>query len=163
MHIKFIDSYMEIKDDSWWWLTVFYFLWKQRPWCHEGLVTLFVLRTGQVHVGEALGVGWWLLHWVRVVDQGRHCGHGGVAWGEHQHYLVPHIMLCSASKSSIRRFVITEEAPTRAFSWLKAATTAFTFKTLLWHYAKRALAPQSLNVTLGPRHNYHKGRAAIRH
>ena len=34
----------------------------------------------------------------------------------------------SASKSSIRRFVITEKAPTRAFSWLKAATTAFTFK-----------------------------------
>ena len=27
----------------------------------------------------------------------------------------------SASKSSIRRFVITEKAPTRAFSWLKAA------------------------------------------
>ena len=36
----------------------------------------------------------------------------------------------SASKSSIRRFVFTEKAPTRAFSWLKAATTAFTFKTL---------------------------------
>ena len=35
----------------------------------------------------------------------------------------------SASQSSIRRFVITEKAPTRAFSWLKAATTAFTFKT----------------------------------
>ena len=28
----------------------------------------------------------------------------------------------SASKRSIRRFVITEKAPTRAFSWLKAAT-----------------------------------------
>ena len=41
----------------------------------------------------------------------------------------------SASKSSIRRFVITEKAPTRAFSWLKAASTAFTFKTLLRHYA----------------------------
>ena len=36
----------------------------------------------------------------------------------------------SASKRSIRRFVITEKAPTRAFSWLKAATTAFIFKTL---------------------------------
>ena len=46
----------------------------------------------------------------------------------------------SASRSSIRRFVITEKAPTRAFSWLKAATTAFTFKTLLRHYAKRALS-----------------------
>ena len=38
----------------------------------------------------------------------------------------------SASKSSIRRFVITEKAPTRAFSWLKATTTAFTFK--IRHY-----------------------------
>ena len=47
----------------------------------------------------------------------------------------------SASKRSIRRFAITEKAPTRAFSWLKAATTAFTFKTLLRHYAKRALTP----------------------
>ena len=68
-----------------------------------------------------------------------------------------------APKSSIRRFVITEKAPTRAFSWLKAATTAFTCKTLLRHYAKWALTPQSLNVKLGPRRNYHKGRAAIRH
>ena len=57
----------------------------------------------------------------------------------------------SASKSSIRRFVITERAPTRAFSWLKVTTTAFTFKTLLRHYAKRALTPRSLNVKLGPR------------
>ena len=30
----------------------------------------------------------------------------------------------SASKSPIRRFVITEKAPTRAFSWLKPATSA---------------------------------------
>ena len=44
-------------------------------------------------------------------------------------------LFSSASKCSIRRFVITEKAPTRAFSWLKAATTAFTFKTLLRHYA----------------------------
>ena len=40
----------------------------------------------------------------------------------------------SAWKRSIRRFVITEKAPTRAFSWLKAATTTSTFKTLLRHY-----------------------------
>ena len=39
-------------------------------------------------------------------------------------------------KWSIRRFEITEKAPTRAFSWLKAATIAFTFKTLLKLYAK---------------------------
>ena len=36
----------------------------------------------------------------------------------------------SASKRSIRRFEITEKAPTRAFSWLKLATTAVIFKTL---------------------------------
>ena len=42
-----------------------------------------------------------------------------------------------AWKRSIRMFVISEKAPTRAFSWLKAPTT-FTFKTLLIHYAKRA-------------------------
>ena len=34
-----------------------------------------------------------------------------------------------------------KEGPTRAFSWLKAANTAFTFKTLLRHYAKWALTP----------------------
>ena len=72
-------------------------------------------------------------------------------------------LVTSASRSSNRRFVITEKAPTRAFSWLKAATTAFTLKTLLRHYAKRALTPRSLNVKLGPRRNYHEGRAAIRH
>ena len=47
----------------------------------------------------------------------------------------------SASKSFIRRLVNTEKAPTRAFSWLKAATTAFTFKILLRHYAKGVLTP----------------------
>ena len=64
-------------------------------------------------------------------------------------------MTTSASKSSIRRFVITE----KAFSWLKVATTASTFKTLLRHFAKRALTPLSLNVKLGPRRKGHKGRA----
>ena len=38
---------------------------------------------------------------------------------------------------TIRRFVITENAPTRAFSWLRVPTIDFTFKTLLRHYAKR--------------------------
>ena len=38
----------------------------------------------------------------------------------------------------------------------KVATTAFTFKTILRHYAKQALTPRSLTVS-------HKGRAAIRH
>ena len=56
-----------------------------------------------------------------------------------------------------------EKAPAAAFSWLKVPTSSFTFKTLLRHYAKRALTPWSLDVKLGPRHNYHKGRAAIIH
>ena len=60
---------------------------------------------------------------------------------------------------STRRFVITEKAPAMAFSWLKAPTSAFTFKTLLRHYTKRALTPQSLIVKLGPRGKNHKGRA----
>ena len=66
----------------------------------------------------------------------------------------------SASKKSIRRFVITEKAPTRAFSWLKAALLR-----LLRHYAKRAMTPRSLKVKLGPRRNYLEGQAAmaIRH
>ena len=56
---------------------------------------------------------------------------------------------------------ITEKAPTRAFSCLKAPTSAFTFKTLLRHYAKRALTPWSLTVKLGPRRNYHKGHTHL--
>ena len=56
-------------------------------------------------------------------------------------------------------FTITEKAPTRAFSWLKAPTSAFTFKTLLRHYAEWALIPRSLNMKLGPRRKGHKGRA----
>ena len=58
---------------------------------------------------------------------------------------------CSYSTSAANRSIgsttgctIMEKAPARAFSWLKAATTAFTFKTLLRHYAKQALTPWSL-------------------
>ena len=88
-----------------------------------------------------------------IVKQEWEVGGGRGAWN----------VVTSASERSIRRFVITEKAPTRAFSWLKAVTTAFTFKTLLRHYAKRALTPRSLNVKLCLQRNYHKGRAAIRH
>ena len=72
-------------------------------------------------------------------------------------------MATSASKSSIRRFVITEKAPTRAFSWLKAATTAFTFKTQLRHYAKWMLTPRWVDMKLGGRRKYHKGQEAKKH
>ena len=67
--------------------------------------------------------------------------------------------LCSPPSVSQSVFTITEKAPTRAFSCLKAPTSAFTFKTLLRHYAKRALTHE-VDVKLG---NYHKGWAAIRH
>ena len=60
-------------------------------------------------------------------------------------------------------FTITEKAPSRAFSWFKAPTRAFTFKTLIRHYTKQTLTPPSVNVKLGHQRNYHKGRAAIRH
>ena len=49
-----------------------------------------------------------------------------------------HSVVASASKRSIRRFVITEKAPTRAFSWLKAAT--FTFKTLMQRKGQKGRA-----------------------
>ena len=48
-------------------------------------------------------------------------------------------LVTSATKDQLV-FTITEKAPTRAFSWLKAPTSAFTFKTLLRHYAKQALS-----------------------
>ena len=41
---------------------------------------------------------------------------------QQQHYKI----MISASKRSTRRFIIMEKAPTRAFSLLKATTTAFT-------------------------------------
>ena len=53
-------------------------------------------------------------------------------------------IIISAVKRSIGSTTgctITEKAPTRAFSWLQAATTASIFKTLLRHYAKPALNP----------------------
>ena len=76
-------------------------------------------------------------------------GRGGAVWKQTR-----------AATINRRSCTITEKAPTRAFSWLKAA---FTFKTLLRHYDKRTLTPRSLNVKSGPRRNYHKGHAAIRH
>ena len=58
-------------------------------------------------------------------------------------------------------FTITEKAPTRPFSWLKAPSSAFTFKTLFRHYAKQTLTLRSLNVKLGSRRKSHKGRPPI--
>ena len=78
-----------------------------------------------------------------------------------EHKVYAHVITSAVKRSigSTTGCTITEKAPTRAFSWLKAPTSAFTFKTLLRHYAKRALTPRSLNVKLGPRRKGHKGRA----
>ena len=38
-------------------------------------------------------------------------------------------------------FTIMEKAPTSSFFWLKAPFSAFTFKTLLRHYAKWEASP----------------------
>ena len=63
--------------------------------------------------------------------------------GSHLHFFIhSQLVLCSASSVPQPVFTITEKAPTRAFSWSKAPTSAFTFKTLLRHYAKRALTPR---------------------
>ena len=53
-------------------------------------------------------------------------------------------------------FIITERAPTRAFSWLKVSTSAFTLKSLLRHYAKWVLTHSKYRW--GRQHKGHKGR-----
>ena len=76
----------------------------------------------------------------------------GLALVPHQQPQLPHavvlhlrgdsghglLVLCSAPSVTQPVFTITEKAPTRAFSWLKAPTSALTFKTLLRHYAKHS-------------------------
>ena len=52
---------------------------------------------------------------------------------EHRSFLVVEL------QTKVREdFTITEKAPTRAFSWFKAPTSAFTFKTVLRHFANWA-------------------------
>ena len=67
-------------------------------------------------------------------------GHAGDAHLAPQRHHRQHVRQVETMVHGV--FTITEKAPTSAFSWLKAATTAFTFKTLLRHYAKQALTPQ---------------------
>ena len=50
----------------------------------------------------------------------------------------------------------------RTLSQVRGGSTSADL-AVLRHYAKRMLTPRSLNVKLGPRRNYHEGRAAIRH
>ena len=49
-----------------------------------------------------------------------------------------------------RRFHNHGEAPTRAFSWLKVPSSAFTFKTSLRYYAKQTLTPRRFQPGEGP-------------
>ena len=53
--------------------------------------------------------------------------------GEHEGVTreeVSRLVLCIAASVPQLVFTITEKAPTRAFSWLKAPTSPFTYKTL---------------------------------
>ena len=61
-------------------------------------------------------------------------GHDAVLY--HLHHLLgaPGELLLLESYSKVREdFTITEKATTRAFSWLKAPISTFTFKALLRH------------------------------
>ena len=49
--------------------------------------------------------------------------------------------VCLSSRAANEVFTIKEKAPTRAFFWFKAPTSAVTFKTLLRHYVKQTLTP----------------------
>ena len=49
------------------------------------------------------------------------------------------VPISAADDPSVSQSVLTQKAPTRAFSWLKAPTSAFTFKI---YYAKRAMIPR---------------------
>ena len=58
-----------------------------------------------------------------------------------------------------------DKAPTRAFSWLKMPTSAFTFKNLLRHYAvnrRLNMVTWWVDVKLGHKCKDHKGWAALR-
>ena len=89
---------------------------------------------------EALALGWGRFNAKR--DQ----GHGQARELRYVHLTVStrqyRLVLCSAPTVPQPVFTITEKAPTRAFSWLKAPISAFTFKILLRHCAKRALTPR---------------------
>ena len=62
--------------------------------------------------------------------------------------MLARLVLCSAPSVPQPVFTITEKAPTRAFSWVTAPTSALTFKTLLRHYAKRALTINRQSCTI---------------
>ena len=75
-------------------------------------------------------VGWWAVEGQRMVGW-RYEPHTARATCAPAHTTLYTQRNFTMSGRSIQRFQIMEKAPTRAFSWLKAPTSAFTFKTLL--------------------------------
>ena len=115
-------------------LSKYYFYPDQWPWRIQR-VALITDFCAPLHTSATTILIWcntqpWFV-WTQDVSAAGYCVDNAAVWA----------LNTSASKSSIRRFVITEKDPTRAFSWLKAATNAFTFKTLLRHNAKQVSTP----------------------
>ena len=90
---------------------------------------------------------------IRVGTSGEISGSRNLQLGSTQHYCM---LGRAANDPSVS--TITEKAPTRAFSWLKAPTSAFTFKTpLLRHVTMLNRHPNTLgriDQKLGSLHNY---------
>ena len=53
-----------------------------------------------------------------------------------------------ASNEPSAKFSQSRRRPLRTFSWLKATTSTFIFKTLLRHFAKQVLTPRKLDMKL---------------
>ena len=103
------------------------------PWFHA---------SGAVRTGEVLGLGWeWEEKtWKRLLLllTTRQCSVPGAAVTGWRYCdlappTLPRVELQTNLREDYAKFTIMENAPTRAFSWLKAATIAFTFKTHLRH------------------------------
>ena len=61
-------------------------------------------------------------------------------WQQHLTGTVSRLVLCTALSVSQSVFTITEKAPTRAFSWLKATTSAIR-QAAIRHYANIMHSP----------------------
>ena len=89
-------------------------MWRLRL-AHSCGGTLVTSPPSTLHPAHILFINWINQLLIRTIIPCRHTDQGFI------------IML---QTKAIRRFVIRDKAPTRAFSWLKVATTASTFKTL---------------------------------
>ena len=70
----------------------------------------------------------------RYIRVGNFCSEGNqnqcIFMSSSMLHVTQQFSVCSAPSVSQSVFTITEKAPTKAFSWLKAPTSTFTFKTL---------------------------------